>query len=82
MGTVNGSPNTFGLLISEIWAEFVRMGFENIIVFLGHAGTDNRIALKNSPEMLLRRNHDLSKKISKALDVSLNMIVMQVKLKQ
>lgn len=67
LGTVNVSPNTFGLLISEICAEFVRMGFENIIVFLGHAGTDNRIALKNSLEMLLRRNPDLAKKITLSL---------------
>ena len=45
LGTVNVSPNTFGLYISEICAEFIRMGFENIVLFLGHAGTDNRNAL-------------------------------------
>lgn len=47
-GTVNVSPNTFGLLISEICSEFIRMGFENIVFFLGHAGTDNLNALKNT----------------------------------
>ena len=67
LGTVNVSPNTFGLLISEICSEFVRMGFENIIVFLGHAGTDNRISLKNSLEMLLRRNPELAEKITLSL---------------
>lgn len=59
LGTVNVSPNTFGLYISEICSEFIRMGFENVIVFLGHAGTDNLNALKNSLHMLLRRNPDI-----------------------
>ncbi len=67
LGTVNVSPNTFGLYISEICAEFVRMGFENIIIFLGHAGTDNHNALQNSLQMILRRNHDLAEKITISL---------------
>lgn len=67
LGTVNVSPNTFGLYISEICSEFVSMGFENIIVFLGHAGTDNINALKNSLQMLLRRNPDIAKKITLSL---------------
>ncbi len=56
LGTINISPNTFGLLISEICMEFVRMGFKNIVVLLGHGGTDNLISLNNSLQMLLRRN--------------------------
>lgn len=67
LGTVNVSPNTFGLYISEICAEFVRMGFLNIVVLLGHAGTDNHNALKNSLQMLLRRNHDIAEKITLSL---------------
>ncbi len=67
LGTVNVSPNTFGLYISEIVSEFVRMGFENIIVLLGHAGTDNIGALKNSLRMLLRRNKDIAEKITLSL---------------
>ena len=67
LGTVNVSPNTFGLYISEIVAEFVRMGFENIVCLLGHAGTDNRIALENSLRMILRRNHDIAEKITLSL---------------
>ncbi len=73
LGTVNVSPNTFGLYISEIVSEFVRMGFENIIVFLGHAGTDNRVALTNSLQMLLRRNKDLAEKITLSLVEAWNM---------
>lgn len=67
LGTVNVSPNTFGLYISEIVSEFVRMGFENIIVFLGHAGTDNIQSLKNSLQMLLRRNKNATEKITLSL---------------
>ena len=63
LGTVNVSPNTFGLYISEIVSEFVRMGFENIIVLLGHAGTDNINALRNSLQMLLRRNKETMENI-------------------
>jgi creatinine amidohydrolase len=64
LGTVNVSPNAFGLYISEICSEFIRMGFENVVLFLGHAGTDNHNALKNSLQMLLRRNHDLAEKVT------------------
>ena len=64
LGTVNVSPNTFGLYISEICAEFVRMGFENIVLFLGHAGTDNHNALQNSLQMLLRRNKDIAERVT------------------
>lgn len=67
LGTVNISPNTFGLLISEICSEFVRMGFKNIIVLLGHAGTDNKAALKNTLQMVLRRDEELAKKITLSL---------------
>jgi len=67
LGTVNVSPNTFGLYISEIVSEFARMGFENIIVLLGHAGTDNINALRNSLQMLLRRNKDMSENVTLSL---------------
>jgi len=58
-GTINISPQVFSLLITDICSEFARMGFRNIVIFLGHAGTDNRIALKNSLQMILRRNPHL-----------------------
>ncbi|MBR2021948.1 MAG: creatininase family protein, partial [Clostridia bacterium] len=67
LGTVNVSPNTFGLYISEIVSEFVRMGFENVIILLGHAGTDNINALRNSLQMLLRRNKEMAEKITLSL---------------
>ena len=67
LGTVNVSPNTFGLYITDICQEFIRMGFENLIIFLGHAGTDNRISLENSLKMILRRNPELNEKITISL---------------
>ncbi|MBQ1228933.1 MAG: creatininase family protein, partial [Firmicutes bacterium] len=41
--------------------------FKNIIVLLGHGGTDNRAALKNTLQMLLRRDENLAKKITLSL---------------
>ena len=67
LGTVNVSPNTFGLLISDICSEFVRMGFKNIVIFLGHAGTDNINALRNTLQMILRRDPEMAKRVSLSL---------------
>lgn len=53
-GTVNVSPNVFGLYVTDICKEFVRMGFLNIILFLGHGGTENEAALKNSLQMFMQ----------------------------
>lgn len=61
IGTINVSPQVFGLLITDICSEFVRMGFKNIVILLGHGGTDNKIALKNSLQMLLKRNLEMRK---------------------
>lgn len=55
-GTINISPQVFSLLVSDICMELVRNGFQDIVLLLGHAGTDNRIALTNSLQMLLKRN--------------------------
>jgi len=55
-GTINTNPQLFGAFVADICAECVRIGFKNIAVILGHGGTDNHIALKNSLEMFVRRN--------------------------
>lgn len=60
LGTVNISTQVFSLLVMDICSEFARMGFENIVVLLGHGGTDNKIALKNSLQMILKRNPGLN----------------------
>lgn len=59
LGTVNVSPQVFSLLIMDICSEFARMGFLNIVLFLGHGGTENRNALRSSLQMLQKRNPHL-----------------------
>lgn len=59
-GTINISPQVFSLLIMDICHELVRNGFMDIVVLLGHAGTDNINALKSSLQMILKRNPDMS----------------------
>jgi Uncharacterized protein, putative amidase len=59
LGTVNVSPQVFSLLIMDICSEFARMGFKNIVIFLGHGGTDNLIALKSALQMIYKRNPGL-----------------------
>jgi creatinine amidohydrolase len=54
LGTVNVTPNVFGLYITDICKEFIRMGFINVVILLGHAGTENRMALESSLQMYLR----------------------------
>ncbi len=53
-GTINVTPNVFGLYVTDICKEFVRLGFKNVILFLGHAGTENINALRDSLQMLMR----------------------------
>ena len=60
LGTINISTQVFSLLITDICLEFVRMGFKNIVVLLGHAGTDNKVALRSSLQMILKRNPHLT----------------------
>lgn len=58
-GTINVSPQVFSLLIMDICSEFIKTGFKNIVVLLGHAGTDNKAALKTSLQMMLKRSGTL-----------------------
>lgn len=53
-GTINVTPNVFGLYVTDICKEFVRLGFKNIVLFLGHAGTENMNALRDSLQMFMR----------------------------
>ncbi len=57
-GTINISSQVFSLLIMDICQEMIRNGFKDVIILLGHAGTDNRIALQSSLQMILKRNPD------------------------
>ncbi len=63
-GTVNVNPNIFGLYVCDICEEFFRIGFLDIILFLGHEGTENARALKSSVQTFLRRDHERAKNVS------------------
>ena len=66
-GTINISPQVFSLYVMDICSELVRNGFLNIVVLLGHGGTDNRVALENSLKMFLKKNPGME-------DVTLSLI--------
>ncbi len=53
-GTMNTNPQLFGLMVTNICGEFVAMGFKNIIIFLGHGGSENIDSLKLSLQVFLR----------------------------
>lgn len=63
-GTININPNVFATYLTEICSEFIRTGFNNVIIFLGHGGTDNTIAVKSALQMLLRRNKQIAEKVT------------------
>lgn len=63
-GTINVNPNIFGLYICDICDEFFKLGFLDVILFLGHGGTENTNALKSSVQTLLRRDHAKGGKVT------------------
>lgn len=67
IGTININPNIFAAYLAEICSEFIRTGFKNIVVFLGHGGTENNLAVKSALQMILRRD----KKIAEDITISM-----------
>ena len=59
LGTVNVSPQVFGLYMMDICCEFVRMGFKNIVILSGHGGTENLAELKGALQSAMRRSADM-----------------------
>jgi len=53
-GTINISPQLCGMLVKEICGSLVLMGFRNVIVLLGHGGSENTAAVKEAIEDFLR----------------------------
>jgi len=47
-GTINVRPQVMSLMVSDILAELARIGFRNLVVLLGHGGTENLAALKDA----------------------------------
>ncbi len=46
-GTINVSIPVFALLVKDIVLEILKMGFKNVIIFLGHGGYENTQAIEN-----------------------------------
>ena len=55
-GTINISPQAMSLVVGDICQSLAEQGFKNIILLLGHAGTENINALKDTVVLFLRRN--------------------------
>jgi len=55
-GTVNISPATMSLVISDRLVSLVSQGFRNFYLYLGHGGSENKVALDNALQLLLRMN--------------------------
>lgn len=58
-GTINISPQLFSMVLMEITHGLVVMGFKNIIILLGHGGTENCKAANDAAENYQRLNPQL-----------------------
>lgn len=54
-GTINVSPQVTGLMVAEIVESLAEQGFRNVVVVLGHAGSENLRAMRDQVTMLMRR---------------------------
>ncbi len=64
LGTININPNIFALYLSDICLQFVKAGFKDVVVFCGHGGTENNIAVQNALQMTYRNNRELTKDVT------------------
>lgn len=55
-GTINISPATMSLVISDMLVSLASQGFRNFYLFLNHAGSENTRALDHALKLLLRTN--------------------------
>lgn len=53
-GTINIAPPVVGLVIMEILRDLSRQGFKNLVIVLGHGGTENDQAVTGAADMFLR----------------------------
>lgn len=58
-GTVNVSPNVVALYIEEICLSLAAQGVKNIVILLGHGGSENMAALIAFRDMFLRKHSHL-----------------------
>ena len=58
-GTINISPQVVSLVLMDIFRSLVKQGFRNIIVLLGHGGSENTAAVKDAAMNFQRLQPDL-----------------------
>ncbi|MHB9035985.1 MAG: creatininase family protein [Armatimonadota bacterium] len=58
-GTINISPQTFSLVLMDICRSLVAQGFKNIVILLGHGGTENTQAAKDAAIMFQRLSPEI-----------------------
>lgn len=59
-GTINISPSTFTQVLMDIYRSLVLQGFKNIIVLLGHGGTESTQAAKDSALVFQRLSPEVT----------------------
>lgn len=59
-GTINIAPPVVALVIMEILRDLSRQGFTNLILVLGHGGTENDQAVTGAADMFLRTHPERS----------------------
>lgn len=57
-GTINISTPVVSLLVSEILRDLSRQGWRNLVLVLGHGGTENEQAMYAAADMFLRTHPD------------------------
>jgi creatinine amidohydrolase len=55
-GTTDVTPQVYSLVLQDICQSLCKQGFINIVVLLGHGGTENRKATYDAIDMFLRRS--------------------------
>ncbi|RLI52294.1 MAG: hypothetical protein DRO93_15300 [Candidatus Thorarchaeota archaeon] len=54
-GTLDISPQVFSLMLMDIMRSLAHLGVENIVVLMGHGGTESMRAARDAADMFLRR---------------------------
>lgn len=57
-GTINISPQVFSLLLMDICQSLARQGFRNLVILLGHGGTESCVAARDAAEQFQRLRLD------------------------
>ncbi len=58
-GTINITPQTMSAVINDICNSLYSQGFRNIIVLLGHGGSENTRGIKDGLDVFLRLNSNM-----------------------